>query len=285
VARGARTVPAVIPCTYCVSVTPDGGYDPSRSPNTSGYTTTFTATNTGTATATFAFDCYGTVGVACQGVNPASRKLSPGAKASVTATYDVGASGGTLVVSAVYSTASHTGYKLVETPPGLGPRRAAGHGQHAAVTHCRLSRAGAARPGHAALTGQCLRVGDRSPRQLDPHATQSLGLRGAHVGCHGDHRPLGLQPSRAGGLERGQGWRGSGMAAMSPARAAGGSAELPVGLPLRPDRRTNRPTNRRTEVTRGRMNRASRSMRAADSHRPRALSAARGLTAGDVAAM
>jgi len=45
--------------SFSVSVTPDGGTQPTRTPNTGGYTATFTVPNTGSGSDSYSFGCTG----------------------------------------------------------------------------------------------------------------------------------------------------------------------------------------------------------------------------------
>lgn len=103
---------------FSVNVAPDGSYDPNRAKNSTGHTTTFTVTNTGNQTDTYNFTCSTSGGVTCTNVSPASQTLAGGGEQVVTVTYNVGASGGQVSLSAE-GEATDSGYRLVSTPPTL----------------------------------------------------------------------------------------------------------------------------------------------------------------------
>ncbi len=94
---GSYSVPIV---SYGVSVTPDGGAAPNRTPNTGGYSETFTVTNSGSVPNTFSFTCAGAGGVTC-GAAPAAVTVGAGLPTTVSMPYSVGAAGtGTLTLTA-----------------------------------------------------------------------------------------------------------------------------------------------------------------------------------------
>lgn len=109
-------------CPTCpffgVSVAPDGTYDPNRSKNSTGHTTTFTVTNTGNQTDTYNFTCSTSGGVTCTNVDPASKTLAGGEQQVVTVTYNVGSSGGQITLDAVGEVVD-SGFRLVSTPPTI----------------------------------------------------------------------------------------------------------------------------------------------------------------------
>lgn len=98
---------------YCVTVTPDGLAGPNRAVNSSGHSETFWVTNIGTNADTYTMTCWGTSGITCTGVNPASLALAGGTQATVSVSYNVGAAGsGQLWVRAAGS-ASDTGHYVI----------------------------------------------------------------------------------------------------------------------------------------------------------------------------
>ncbi|MGE5291210.1 MAG: RHS repeat-associated core domain-containing protein [Micromonosporaceae bacterium] len=137
---------------YAVTVTPDGGWEPNRTPNSGPYTVYFTATNTGTNSQTFGFECWGTGGISCSGVSPTSRKLNPGQYQTLTVTYSVGATGGEIRVSASSAQSYDEGYKEVDVAPVVTLILPAATGGGADTVHSRqpLVRATYS-PGYAVL--------------------------------------------------------------------------------------------------------------------------------------
>ena len=81
------------PQPFGVAVTPDGLAGPNRAVNSSGHSQTFWVTNFGTNSDTYALTCWGTSGITCTGVIPASLPLAGGTQATVSVNYNVGAAG------------------------------------------------------------------------------------------------------------------------------------------------------------------------------------------------
>ncbi len=82
-----------------VEVTPDGASVPQQ-PNTGPFTATFSVENTGSLAATYNFSCSATGGISCGPVNPTSKNMAGFAETVVSVTYQVGATGGTLRLTA-----------------------------------------------------------------------------------------------------------------------------------------------------------------------------------------
>jgi RHS repeat-associated protein len=104
------------PTDYAVSVTPDGGSEPQRSPNSGPYTTIFTVTNTGALDDEFRITCTGQAPVTCSSVSPSYVALGSGASVQVEAQYSVAAAGqGRITVRAMGQTMDETdtGYRIV----------------------------------------------------------------------------------------------------------------------------------------------------------------------------
>src|SRR6266516_370492 len=76
-----------------VTVTPNPGVAPERSPYTNGYAAFFTVKNTGTQSDTYTFSCGASSNVTCLPPVPISATLGPGNSTSVQVTYNVGAQG------------------------------------------------------------------------------------------------------------------------------------------------------------------------------------------------
>jgi hypothetical protein len=86
---------------YQVAVTPDGSTTPNRPPSSGPYSAKFTVQNTGSYADTYALTCSTSSNVTCTGLSTSSVTLNPGGKATIFATYTVGAVGtGTLTLRA-----------------------------------------------------------------------------------------------------------------------------------------------------------------------------------------
>lgn len=81
------------PPFYEVTVTPDGGNQPTRPPNSGPYIATYTVVNTGGLTDTWSLSCQATGVVLCGPVTPGSTTLGGGGQTTVTVSYSVGATG------------------------------------------------------------------------------------------------------------------------------------------------------------------------------------------------
>jgi hypothetical protein len=104
---------------YRVSVTPDSGYEPDRPKNSTGHTVQFTVINTGNVDDGWELTCAVTGGVTCLDINPPIVSLAAYEQTVVTVTYNVGASGGRITLTAASDFSNDAGYRLVSTPPTL----------------------------------------------------------------------------------------------------------------------------------------------------------------------
>ena len=111
-------------CVSCptLTITPDGGS--ASQPQNGTYTIKFVAKNTGSATGTWHFACSATGGASCASddVTPSSDDFSPGQIDTLTATYTLGVTSGTVTVTATGSTNGETGsynVTVIGVPPSI----------------------------------------------------------------------------------------------------------------------------------------------------------------------
>ena len=134
--------------TYSVSVTPDGGSEPTRAPYTWGYATPkFTVYNNGTTNDTYYYSCLGTGGVVCDSVRPTSASVAAGTYAALfkrpTAYYHVNGAGNGQIKVTASGEAVDNGYYTVPiaTPAGapvlsVAPHNGAYHKVGQCVASC-----------------------------------------------------------------------------------------------------------------------------------------------------
>ncbi len=111
-------------CSNCnfphVTVTPAPGAV-AQPLNSSPHNANFTVYDDGNSTEVFYFNCSSTGGIGCLSVSPGSMLLAPGDREPVTVGYSVGASAGTVQVTASgeNSGAFNTGYYIVSANPTI----------------------------------------------------------------------------------------------------------------------------------------------------------------------
>lgn len=117
--------------TYSVSVSPDGA---GIIDSAGTYDASFTVFNKGTLADTYSFSCSATGGITCIGISPPTMSINPGVDENVTVTYSVGATGGSLTLTATGNASDAGSYVItLLAPPAVGITSPVGSGGRVVV--------------------------------------------------------------------------------------------------------------------------------------------------------